>query len=83
MVFTEKINPEKVSTSRALCNDTCLTRFRKILNGKKQKNMDSFFFLLKRASVQIQESMSKKQKMAKKMRTLLMILKNKARKIKY
>jgi len=44
--FIEKKHPEKVATGRALalCNDTRLTHFRKILKGrKKQTIMDSFF----------------------------------------
>ncbi|GBL82599.1 hypothetical protein AVEN_263684-1 [Araneus ventricosus] len=43
--FVEKKHPEKVATGRAseLYNDTCLTHFRTILQGrKKQTSLDSF-----------------------------------------
>ncbi|GBM22811.1 Tigger transposable element-derived protein 1 [Araneus ventricosus] len=45
--FVEKKHSEKVATGRAseLFNDTCLTHFRSILQGrKKQTSLDSFFF---------------------------------------
>ncbi|GBM30944.1 Tigger transposable element-derived protein 1 [Araneus ventricosus] len=45
--FVEKKHPEKVATGHAseLFNDTCLTHFRSILQGrKKQTSLDSFFF---------------------------------------
>ena len=65
--FIEKKHPEKVATGRALalCNDTCLTHFRKIMKGrKKQTTMNRF--LLKRPAVQSQKSVSKKQKINEK-----------------
>ncbi|GBN15869.1 Tigger transposable element-derived protein 1 [Araneus ventricosus] len=46
--FVEKKHPEKVATGRAseLFNDTCLTHFCSILQGrKKQTSMDSFFLI--------------------------------------
>jgi hypothetical protein len=60
--FVDKNHPEKVATGRAseLFNETCLTHFRNILNGrKKQTSLDSFF---KRSAGENEQSVTKKAK---------------------
>ncbi|XP_066531040.1 tigger transposable element-derived protein 1-like [Hoplias malabaricus] len=59
--FIEKKHPEKVSTGRALdlCNDTCFTHFRKILQVRtKQSSLDKI--LLKRPRHDDSDSAKKK-----------------------
>ncbi|GBO43886.1 Tigger transposable element-derived protein 1 [Araneus ventricosus] len=60
--FVEKKHPQKVATGRAseLFNDTCLTHFRSILQGrKKQTSLDSFFNPAKKAKTSEEKSSDK------------------------